>query len=141
MTRNELQAQYLYNSNIALDYFKMDNIEAFCCVLNDKKHICISPKRERSKTSEFWLIEHELSHLDNQALYSFGASSSTIAKAERKANDKMILKFDLPNQVLKLLKRGFEKYEICNYLELTYDVIDCCIDYLYRKGYIYNNEY
>lgn len=137
MTRNELQLQHLFINNIALDYFPMEHIEALCVNINNDKRICLNSNKERSSTTEFWMIEHELAHLEADALYKINSKSKYINKLERKANDRMILKFNLPNQVLELLKQGLDIYEICEALELTYDVVDCCIDYLYRKNMIY----
>jgi Zn-dependent peptidase ImmA (M78 family) len=141
LTRNEKQLEYLKDNNITLDYFPMQEVRGLCCIYNKQKHICLNSNSVLSHTSEFWVIEHELAHLESKALYTLNSSTREIKKAERKANDKMILKYDLPLKVLDLLKRGFEKCEIVEHLEITYNVIDSCIDYLYRKGYIYNNEF
>lgn len=137
MTRNELQLQHLFINNISLDYFPMESIEALCVNINNEKRICLNSNKERSSTLEFWIIEHELAHLENDALYKITSKSKYIDKMERKANDNMILKFDMPNKVLELLKKGYERFEICEALEITFDVVDCCIDYLYRKNMIY----
>ncbi|MCR5786205.1 MAG: hypothetical protein K6G28_00665 [Acholeplasmatales bacterium] len=141
MTKNELQLQHLFINNIALDYFPMDTIEALCVNINNEKRICLNSNRERSSITEFWIIEHELAHLETDALYTINSKSKYIDKMERKANDNMILKFGLPDKVLKCLKYGLTKYEISEQLEITYEVIDSCIDYLYRKGLIPNNEF
>jgi len=135
MTRNEKQLQYLYDKGIALDYFPLNNLDAFCVDLgNDNNRICLNSNKKYSSISEFWMIEHELSHLEQKALYNLNSSALTIKKYERKANDKMILKFDLPNKILELLKIGYSSNDIKEYLEITENVFESCIDYLLRKG-------
>lgn len=138
MTRNELQLQELYDNDITLDHYPLNNIDALCVNLDNEKRICLNSNKQYSSTSEFWIIEHELSHLETNALYSLNSSARTIKKLERKANDRMILKYDLPNKILNLIKKGYEKDEIREALDLTYDVIDYVIDYLYRKEMMVN---
>ena len=136
ISMEELQEQRLFDNNIDLEFFPLEQSEAFCGVINDNKYICLSSKKERSKINDFWIIEHELAHLESSALYNVNSNAKFIKKMERKANDRMILNFNLPIKVLNLLKLKKQKWEVIEQLEINSAVYDSCIDYLKRKGSI-----
>lgn len=133
ITKYEELDQELYDHNIEL--IKRDmSVKAFCTRFDKKSYICINPNACNSKIDEFWTTEHELEHLTNNALYTAVASKATIKAREYKANDSLIKKFNLVEPTIQYIKKGLDKWEICEILEIPYDIFEHIINYIKRKN-------
>ena len=134
MNKYEIQSQELYDNNIQLFDFPLDTIDA-CCVNFDKNnYICINKNKDINNFEKYWITEHELEHIKNNALYEPNASKLTIRRREYKANDALIKKHNLASSTMEFLKLGLSKSEICEELQIPSDLFDHIINYIKRKG-------
>lgn len=86
------------------------------------------------------MLAHEVEHIKQDALYTIQSPTSYIKEQERKVNDAIIKKYNLDIQVLYYLIKGFDKWEICEHLDITYEIFDATFNYLQRKGKIRYEE-
>lgn len=106
----------------------------FACVLRKKDYICINNNIEISNFEKYWVLEHELEHIKNNAFYYCNSKKKFIKKQEYKANDALVDKFNLASSTLELLKKGYCKWEICEMLEIPDDLYEHTLDYILRKN-------
>lgn len=133
LNRYEMQDQELYDNNILLYELPLNTIDA-CCVNFDKNnYICINKNKDINKFDKYWITEHELEHIKNNALYDSNASKLTIRRREYKANDALIKKHNLATSTIELIKLGLCKLEICEELQIPLDLFDHIINYIKRK--------
>ena len=134
MDKYEVLDQEVYDSGIKVCDYPLEVCEAFCVKLGKEKYICINSNKDFCKVKRYWLVQHELEHLNNNALYTAGSSKAKIRRAEMKANDALIRKLHLDVQVVECLKCGLDKWEICQELEILPELCDHIFNYIVRKG-------
>lgn len=134
LTKYEELAQELFDFNIALYEQPLNTVDAFCTKVDKKTYICINENKHFNNFDKYWITEHELEHIKNNAFYSVQNTKAYIRKREYKTNDAIVEKFDLATSTLSLLKQGLEKWEICEILEIPYDLYDHILNYISRKN-------
>lgn len=127
MNRLEVLEQEVCDKNISL-YYKDITLDGFCI----QDNICI--KKDLSQLKKFWVLEHELQHLELGALYTIDSPQRAVAYRERKVNDAIIKKYKLDQLVVQSFKAGLDKWELCFEMELPFELYDATINYLKRKG-------
>ena len=127
LSKLEVLEQECMNKNINV-YYKDISLDGFCI----KDNICIN--KNAGPVKKFWVLEHELTHLELGALYTIDSTDRQVKYRERKVIDHIIRKYNLNYYVLENLKLGWDKWEICEGLEIPYELFDDVIDYLQRKG-------
>lgn len=127
LSKLEVLEQECMNKNINI-YYRDISLDGFCI----KDNICIN--KNAGPVKKFWVLEHELTHLELGALYTIDSTDRQVKYRERKVIDHIIKKYNLNYYVLENLKLGWDKWEICEGLEIPYELFDDVIDYLQRKG-------
>lgn len=133
LTKYEELAQELFDNDIELLEHPLDHVDAFCLKYENNPYICINQNKDFSKLEKFWLTEHELEHVKNNAFYSVYNKKTYIRNKEYKANDALVEKFGLATSTLRYLKQGLDKWEICSILEIPFDLFDHIVHYIKRK--------
>ncbi len=136
LTKYEELAQELFDFDISLYEQPLNTVDAFCTKIEKKPYICINKNKNFNKFEKFWITEHELEHIKNNAFYSVQNKKTYIRNREYKANDALVEKFDLASSTISLLKQGLERWEICETLEIPYDLYDHILNYIKRKNLI-----
>ena len=126
LSKLEVLEQECMNKNINV-YYRDISLDGFCI----KDNICIN--KNAGPVKKFWVLEHELTHLELGALYTIDSTDRQVKYRERKVIDHIIRKYNLNYYVLENLKLGWDKWEICEGLEIPYELFDDVIDYLQRK--------
>ena len=129
LTRLERLEQEVSDKNISL-YYRDTTLKGFCI----KDNICIS--KNLDNVERFWVLEHELQHLELGQLYTIDSTNRQVAIKERKVNDAIIRKYKLDDLVIKSFQYGLTKWELCHDFEMPFELYDATIDYLKRKGMI-----
>lgn len=114
--------------------YDLKTCNALTLRIEGKYYIAINSNKDFSKLMRFWLIQHELEHIKHGTFYHMNDDKFIINKNERITNDALILKLGLVEPVLEANIKGLDKWEICEGLEIPYEVYDCVIDYINRKG-------
>ncbi len=133
LTKYEELAQELFDFDISLYEHPLNTVDALCIKFEKKPYICINKNKNFNKFEKYWITEHELEHIKNNAFYSVQNKKAYIRNQEYKANDAIVEKFDLAASTLSLLKQGLERWEICELLEIPYDLYDHILNYIKRK--------
>lgn len=102
-------------------------------VLKKDGYYYIGIRKGMSELERYWVLEHELEHIKQKAMYQDGDCAYIINKKERITNDALILKLGLPSRVYELLMGKKEKTEICQILGLSDDVFEYTLNYLKRN--------
>ena len=134
MNKHEELDQELKNFNITVLGFPLNASKSFCMHFEKKDYICINNSIEISNFEKYWVLEHELEHIKNNAFYNCNSKKKFIKKQEYKANDALIDKFNLASSTLELLKKGYAKWEICELLEIPDDLYEHTLNYILRKN-------
>ena len=132
MNKYEVLDQELYDLNIKLYERELKACDGFCVCYNNNRYICVN--EECNNFKKYWIAEHELEHLKTNSLYTIYNKKTTIRRCEMKANDALIEKLDLANKTLICLKKGMDKRETCQELELPPELFDHIYKYIIRKG-------
>jgi hypothetical protein len=133
MDKYDIQDEEIYKYNISLYEYPLEVTDAFCMRFEKKDYICINKNKNFSRLRKYWIVEHELEHIKQDAFYACENKKIAIQRRERKANDALILKHGLVTPVLDCLKHGLDKWEICDYYEIPFDLFDHILDYIKRK--------
>lgn len=133
LTKYEELTQELFDFNIDLYEQPLNTVDAFCTKINNKPYICLNQNKNFSRFDKYWILEHELEHIKNNAFYSAQNKRAYIRNQEYKANDALVNKFDLASSTLTYLRQGLEKWEICELLEITQDIYEHILNYIKRK--------
>lgn len=128
----------LYNEleklNITLYDFDFKTCNALTVLIDNKYYIGINKNKNFSEWKKFWLIQHELEHIKHGTFYHINDDKYIINKNERITNDALINKLGLVVPVFEALIKGFDKWEICTEMQIPYEVYDCVVDYINRRG-------
>ena len=127
LSKLESLEQECYNKNINIYYLPI-TLDGFCI----KDNICIN--KDFGPIHRFWVLEHEFTHLELNALYTLKSSATEVKKQELKVIEHIIKKHKLDYYVYENLKLGWDKWEICEGLEIPFELYDEVIKYLHRKG-------
>jgi len=127
MTKLETLEQEAFDKNINI-YYKDMTLDGFCI----KDNVCIN--KGLSNLKKYWVLVHELEHLELNALYTIDSSTRSVAYYERKVNDSIIRKYKLDELLVKSFQYGIDKWELCNDFDLPFELYDATVNYLYRKG-------
>lgn len=127
MTKLETLEQEAYDNNINV-YYRDITLDGFCI----KDNVCIN--KHLGTVKKFWVLEHELQHLELDQLYTIESTDKQVAYRERKVNDAIIKKYQLDQLVLLSLRNGCDKWETCFECELPFELYDATLNYLKRKG-------
>lgn len=114
--------------------FDLKTCNALTVLVEGKYYIGINSNKKFSEWMKFWLIQHELEHIKHGTFYHINDDKFIINKNERITNDAVITKLGIIKPVLECLYKGIDKWEICSYYGIPYEIYDCCIDYIKRKG-------
>ena len=127
----KLQNRELKLNNI--DVYERDLRTSKALTINIDNKYYIGIKKGYNEAFNFWLIEHELEHIKNKTFYKPDADSYTINKMERITNDAVVLKNGITSSILVLQKKGLSKEEICEKLEIPFELYDHAIEVINRK--------
>lgn len=133
LNKYEILEQEIYDNNISLYEYPLNQIDAFCTKVDTKDYICVNNTKDYSKLEKYWIIEHELEHVKTRSYYTVNSSRQVLLRKERKANDSLIEKFNLASSTFELLAQGLEKWEICELLEITQELYEHIVNYIKRK--------
>lgn len=130
----DLLYKELDDLDITVYDYPFDTCNAMTVLVDGKYYIGINKNKNFSEYARFWLIQHELEHIKHGTFYHMNDDKFIINKSERITNDAVITKLGLVLPVIDAMIRGLDKWEICEGLEIPYEVYDCCIDYINRRG-------
>lgn len=108
--------------------------DAITIIMDGKYYIGITTAKELSIRDRYWLILHELEHIKYGTFYSLNDDKFVINRNEIMTNDSLIMRLGIVNEVMDLLLCNKAKWEICEELDMPYDIYDHCIDFINRKG-------
>lgn len=114
--------------------YDLQTCNALTVLVNGKYYIGINKNKRFSEWMRFWLIEHELEHIKHGTFYHINDDKFIINKNERITNDALVTKLGLVIPVLEALMTGLDKWEICAEMQIPYEVFDCVVDFINRRG-------
>ncbi len=114
--------------------YDLKTCNALTVLVDGKYYIGINKNKDFSEMMKFWLIQHELEHIKHGTFYHMNDDKFIINKNERITNDAVITKLGIITPILECMYKGADKWEICSYYDLPFEIYDYCLDYIRRKG-------
>ncbi|MCM1508398.1 MAG: ImmA/IrrE family metallo-endopeptidase [Ruminococcus flavefaciens] len=93
-------------------------------------YIGIDPFRLKNAAEEKVHLAHEIGHCETGAFYNPYSELDIREKSEYTANRWAVKKLIPKNELIKLLKQGYEKWDIAEYFDVTEDFVKIAM-YMY----------
>lgn len=127
----ELQKQELDLRNIKIYEYDFKTCNAVTLFIDG--NYCIGIKKNITSREKFWLLEHELEHIKSGLTYHINDDKFIINQAERKVNERMILKNQIVSLIYNAVESGMKKDEICEVYSIPSDVYDLAIEHIKKR--------
>lgn len=131
MNNKELVYRKLELMHIEIVKYPLAASKGFYIEIENKKYICISDKLTENEA--FYVVAHELCHLELNNNYELEKGPFRIAMAERETNDRMLNQLGLVSDVIKLKLAGVTYDEIKKELQIPDDVFELAMQHIYRR--------
>lgn len=121
--------------SIKVDCFSLDNCQSMSIQdSNGNCYIGIDPMKLESSKEEKVKLAHELGHCVTGAFYNRYSSCDIRGKHEQTANRWAVKKLVPKTELVRLLKKGFARWELAEHFEVTEDFINLAIRMYFEYG-------
>ena len=121
--------------SIKVDCFSLDNCQSISIQdSNGNCYIGIDPMKLESSKEEKVKLAHELGHCVTGAFYNRYSSCDIRGKHEQTANRWAVKKLVPKAELVRLLKKGFARWELAEHFEVTEDFINLAIRMYFEYG-------
>lgn len=121
--------------SIKVDCFSLDNCQSISIQdSNGNCYIGIDPMKLESSKEEKVKLAHELGHCVTGAFYNRYSSCDIRGKHEQTANRWAVKKLVPKAELVRLLKKGFARWELAEHFEVTEDFINLAIRMYFDYG-------
>ena len=121
--------------SIKVDCFSLDNCQSMSIQdSNGNCYIGIDPMKLESSKEEKVKLAHELGHCVTGAFYNRYSSCDIRGKHEQTANRWAVKKLIPKAELVRLLKKGFARWELSEHFEVTEDFINLAIRMYFEYG-------
>ena len=134
MYNNEDLYLYADRNNIVVEHFKIPKNKSLSVRIHNKDFIAIDESAMTNSAEERTHLAHELGHCLTGAFYEIASPLQIRGKAEKKAESWAIKKCVPKQRFIKLLKDGYEVWEIAEYFGVTEDFVKKAYDYYFLGG-------
>lgn len=123
--------------SIKVDCFSLDNCQSMSIQdSNGNCYIGIDPMKLESSKEEKVKLAHELGHCVTGAFYNRYSSCDIRGKHEQTANRWAVKKLVPKTELVRLLKKGFARWELAESFEVTEDFINLAIRMYFEYGIV-----
>lgn len=123
---------YAQNNGIVVDAMKIPKNKSLSLCLCGRDFIAIDQKAMENSAEERTHLAHELGHCATGSFYALKASRIVRKKAENTAIRWAVKKLIPKQQMLELLKKGYEKWDLAEYFNVTEDLIETAYHFYFE---------
>lgn len=131
MYNNEDLYLYADRNNIVVEHFKIPKNKSLSVRIHNKDFIAIDESAMTNSAEERTHLAHELGHCLTGTFYEIASPLQIRGKAEKKAESWAIKKCVPKSGFIKLLKDGYEVWEIAEYFGVTEDFVKKAYEYYF----------
>lgn len=119
--------------DIQIDYIDLPKNKALSVKIGQNRYIGIDKNIAFDSAEERTLLAHEIGHQKTNAFYNFNASMMERRKQEHKAVKWAVLHCVPKSELLQLLRKKYNVFEIAEYFGVTYDFIVTAYMYYFSE--------
>ena len=126
--------EYAESKNITVDFRHIPKNKSFSVRMDFGDFIVIDEKAMENSAEERTLAAHEIGHCETNAFYDYDDSLVTRGKAEEQATRWAVKKLIDKKTMMSLLKKGYEKWDLAEYFNVTEEFIEKAYQLYFEVG-------
>ena len=119
---------------IIIERLKIPKNKSLSTRIRNRDIIGIDESAMENSAEERTHLAHELGHCATGAFYEIGADKVVRQRAERKAIKWAVIKLIPKQELLALLKQGYQNWELAEHFGVTEDFIKTALTYYFEYG-------
>lgn len=120
--------------NIIVEKLSVPKNKSLSTRIGNRNFIAIDENAIKSAAEERTHLAHEIGHCETGAFYNVYSNIDIRGKAEYKANKWAILKCVPKTELIYLLKKDYQIWELAEHFEVTEDFIKKACTYYFEYG-------
>lgn len=134
-TENNNLYDYAAEHDIAVLNVELPKNKSVSAMSNSGKcYIGLDPIEMKTQAEENVHLAHEIGHCEKSAFYNPYSKLDIREKHEQTANRWAVKKLVPKSKLVPLLKKGYERWELAEYFEVTEDFINLAIRMYFEYG-------
>lgn len=133
MNNNDLY-KIAEEKQIVVERMKLQKNKSLSVRIQNRDFIGLDEETIENSAEERTHLAHELGHCATGAFYEVGSPLQVRGKAEYKANKWAVLRCIPKQDLIKLLKQGFQKWELAEHFNVTEDLVNTAMTYYFEYG-------
>lgn len=133
MKNNDLY-EFARKKQIIIERMNLKKNKSLSVRIQNRDFIGLDEETIENSAEERTHLAHELGHCATGAFYEVGSPLQVRGKAEYKANKWAVLRCIPKQDLIKLLKQGFQKWELAEHFNVTEDLVNTAMTYYFEYG-------
>ena len=133
MKNNDLY-EFAREKQIIIERMNLQKNKSLSVRIQNRDFIGLDEETIENSAEERTHLAHELGHCATGAFYEVGSPLQVRGKAEYKANKWAVLRCIPKQDLIKLLKQGFQKWELAEHFNVTEDLVNTAMTYYFEYG-------
>lgn len=131
---NEDLYEYARQKQIIVEQMKIPKNKSLSARIQNKDFIAIDERAMENSAEERTHLAHELGHCVTGSFYEIGSPLQIRGKYEYKANKWAVLKCVPKQELINLLKEGYQNWKLAEHFGVTEDFIKTACTYYFDYG-------
>jgi len=126
--------EFARKKQIIIERMNLKKNKSLSVRIQNRDFIGLDEETIENSAEERTHLAHELGHCATGAFYEVGSPLQVRGKAEYKANKWAVLRCIPKQDLIKLLKQGFQKWELAEHFNVTEDLVNTAMTYYFEYG-------
>lgn len=126
--------EYAQQKQIIVERLKIPKNKSLSVRIQNKDFIAIDECAMENSAEERTHLAHELGHCETGAFYEMYSPFEVRGKAEYKANKWAVLKCIPKDELVDLLRKGYQRWELAEHFGVTEKFVETACTYYFEYG-------